>query len=312
MEPGVPPSDAPPAPGGWLRSGVSALLGALPAAAPAWIYTVLLRPAPLRALANALLRRLIPPTLALPEGVLLLNQEDPVVSGALALGVYETGSLSAWRQVLDRPDMTVLDIGGNIGLYSLIAASRCPASQVIAFEPETRNAAILKAMAQANGFTNLAVVNAGAGAVNGEATLFLDPDNKGKHSLVRDGARQQVTTIALVTIDDTVARHGLSRIDAVKIDVEGWEEQVFLGMGEVLARDHPTLLFEFAPVRIRLAGGDPERLLQRLVGLGYGLAALDEADGARQPVTDVAVFLARFSHRDAYRNVLATWPAESP
>ena len=312
MEPGVPPSDASRAPGGWLRSGVSALLGALPAAAPAWIYTVLLRPAPLRALANALLRRLIPPTLALPEGVLLLNQEDPVVSGALALGVYETGSLSAWRQVLDRPDMTVLDIGGNIGLYSLIAASRCPASQVIAFEPEPRNAAILKAMAQANGFTNLAVVNAGAGAVNGEATLFLDPDNKGKHSLVRDGARQQVTTIALVTIDDTVARHGLSRIDAVKIDVEGWEEQVFLGMGGVLARDHPTLLFEFAPVRIRLAGGDPERLLQRLVGLGYGLAALDEADGARQPVTDVAVFLARFSHRDAYRNVLATWPAESP
>ena len=305
------PPEAPRGPGAWLRFGMSALLGALPAAGPSWIYTVLLRPAPLRALANALLRRMIPPTLALPEGVLLLNPQDPVVSGALALGVYETGSLSAWRQVLDRPDMTVLDIGGNIGLYSLIAASRCPAGRVIAFEPETRNAAILKAMGQANGFTNLSVVTAGAGAVNGEATLFLDPDNKGKHSLVRDGARQQVTTIALVTVDDTIARHGLTRVDAVKIDVEGWEEQVFLGMMGVLARDHPTILFEFAPVRIRLAGDDPERLLRRLVKLGYALVALDAADAAPAPITDVAAFLARFGHRDAYRNVLATWTAGS-
>lgn len=305
-------SDAARRPGSWLRAGVSGLLRLMPASAPAWIYTVLLRPAPLRALANALLRRLIPPTLAMPEGTLLLNPEDPVVSGALALGVYEAGSLAAWRRVLARPDMTVLDIGGNIGLYSLVAASRCPAGRVVAFEPEARNAAILTAMAKANGFAHLAVVNAGAGAVSGEATLFLDPDNKGKHSLVRDGERQQVTRIPLVTVDDTAAAQGLTRIDAVKIDVEGWEDQVFRGMAGVLARDHPAILFEFAPVRIRLAGDDPETLLIRLVDLGYSLAALDEADGAPEPISDVPAFLARFGHRDAYRNILATWPGGTP
>ena len=78
-----------------------------------------------------------------------------------------------------------------------------------------------------------------------------------------------------------------------------------------LARDHPTILFEFAPVRIRLAGDDPERRLRRLVDLGYALVALDAADAAPALTTDVAAFLARFDHRDAYRYVLATWPAGS-
>lgn len=293
--------------GSGLRRGVSALLRLLPTSAPGWIYTVLLRPRPLRAVANQLLKALIPPTLILPEGTLLLNQQDPVVSGALALGVYEPGSLAAWRQLLVRPDMTVLDIGGNIGLYSLIAAHHCPKGQVIAFEPEVRNARILDAMAKANGFDHLQVIGAGAGAVNGEATLYLDPDNKGKHSLVRDGTNQQVTTIALVTVDEIIAGRGLDRVDAVKIDVEGWEDQVLLGMTDVLARDHPALLFEFAPVRIRLAGDDPHAMLMRLVDLGYDLAALDESDGVGEPISDIDEFLARFGHRDAYRNILATW-----
>ena len=303
-------SETPGGAGAWLRRGVSAGLRLLPASAPGWIYTVVLRPRPLRALANHLLKVLIPPTLTLPEGTLLLNQEDPVVSGALALGVYEPGSLAAWRRLLVRPDMTVLDVGGNIGLYSLIAAYRCPEGQVIAFEPEARNARILEAMARANGFGHLHVIGAGAGAATGDATLFLDPDNKGKHSLVRDGANQQVTMIPIVTVDGVVAGRGLGRVDAVKIDVEGWEDQVLLGMADVLARDHPALLFEFAPVRIRLAGDDPERMLMRLIELGYEVSQLDEADGASRSIGDVAAFLARFGHRDDYRNLLAQWRAE--
>ncbi len=301
-------SDAARPSGSGVRRGVSALLRLLPASAPAWIYTVLLRPRPLRAVANRLLKTLIPPTLTLPEGTLLLNQQDPVVSGALALGVYEPGSLAAWRRLLVRPDMTVLDIGGNIGLYSLIAAHNCPQGQVVAFEPEIRNARILEAMAKANGFDRLRVIGAGAGAVTGDATLYLDPDNKGKHSLVRDGDHQQVTTIPLVRVDDVVADQGLGQVDLVKIDVEGWEDQVLLGMAGVLARDHPGLLFEFAPVRIRLAGDDPGRMLLRLIDLGYQISALDEADGSQRPIGDVAGFLAQFTHRDAYRNLLAIWP----
>ena len=294
-----------------LRTLVSSVLKHLPSGAPTFIYTVILRPAPLRWLANRLLRRLIPARLALPEGMMVLNREDPVVSGALALGVYEPGSITCWRGLLSRPDMNVLDVGANIGLYSLIAAGRCPKGRVLAFEPEPRNAEILTDMARRNGFTHLTLIAAGAGACAGSARLFLDPDNKGKHSLVVDGVGQRETVIPLVSVDEAVAQQGVSRIDAVKIDVEGWEAQVLLGMATVLARDHPALLFELAPVRIRAAGDDPEVMLQRLMSDGYRLAVVNEADGTGEPIGDVPTFLARFAHRNAYCNILASWTKPS-
>ena len=294
-----------------LRTLVSGVLRHLPSGAPTFIYTVILRPAPLRWLANRLLRRLIPATLTLPEGVMVLNREDPVVSGALALGVYEPGSITCWRELLNRSDMNVLDIGANIGLYSLIAAGRCPKGRVLAFEPEPRNAEILTEMTRRNRFTHLTLIAAGAGARAGTARLFLDPDNKGKHSLVVDGVGQRETVIPLISADSAVAEQGLSRIDAVKIDVEGWEAQVLLGMATILARDHPALLFELAPVRIRAAGDDPEAMLQRLMSYGYRLAVVSEADGTSAPIVDVTAFLVRFTHRDAYCNILAKWTMPS-
>lgn len=290
-----------------FRSLVSMLLKALPGGAPAWIYTVVLKPAPLRWLANKLLLRLVPPAIDLPEGTLILNQEDPVVSGALALGVYENGSLLAWRRVLDRPDMQVLDVGGNIGLYSLIAAGRCSRGRVLAFEPEPRNAEILTAMAQQNGFDNLQLIRAGAGSSSTSANLYLDPDNKGKHSLVKEGSGQSTTSIELVSVDEAAAEHGFDRIDAVKIDVEGWEEQVFVGMAGILERDHPAILFELAPVRIEASGGNPKEMLLGLQSRGYHLSIVDESNGELEKVDDIPALLARFAHRDAYCNLFATW-----
>ncbi len=294
-----------------LRTFVSGALKRLPAGGPAFIYTVILRPAPLRWLANHLLRRMIPATLTLPEGTIILNREDPVVSGALSLGVYEPGSIKCWRDLLVRSDLNVLDVGANIGLYSLIAAGRCPQGRVLAFEPEPRNIEILTEMAHVNGFTHLTLIPAGAGARAGSARLYLDPDNKGKHSLVVDGTGQRETIIPLVSVDEAVAEQELSRIDAVKIDVEGWEAQVLLGMATILERDRPALLFELAPVRIRAAGDDPEAMLQRLMSYGYRLAVVNESDGVGEPIGDLPLFLARFTHRDAYCNILASWTEPS-
>ena len=57
-----------------------------------------------------------------------------------------------------RPGMVVLDVGANIGYYSLLAAARVgPTGQVIAFEPGAANTALIQKSAQANGFSNIAV-----------------------------------------------------------------------------------------------------------------------------------------------------------
>ena len=96
-------------------------LKALPAGAPLFIYRNMLRLPPLRRIANRILLSLLPSTITIPEGVLTLNMHDPVVSGALALGVYEPFETALLRRIIE-PGMTVLDIGANLGYQTVIAA----------------------------------------------------------------------------------------------------------------------------------------------------------------------------------------------
>ena len=86
-----------------------------------FIYTVLLYPRPLRAIAQRIIKAAIPPTLTVNGVRMVLNQDDPVLCGALALGAYERFELSVFRDTL-KPGMNVLDIGANIGLFAAAAA----------------------------------------------------------------------------------------------------------------------------------------------------------------------------------------------
>ena len=79
-----------------------------------FLYTVVLRPRPLRSLANTVLRLLVRPELHIHGCVVALNPHDPVVSGALTLGVYEKAETRFFRFAC-RPGMIFLDVGANVG-----------------------------------------------------------------------------------------------------------------------------------------------------------------------------------------------------
>ena len=98
------------------------LLSWMPPKLAAWIYTVLLKPAPIRALAQRVICRFIPEEMPVRGVSLVLNQDDAIVSGNLALGCYETYNLDIFESLL-RPGMCVVDVGANIGLYSAVAAA---------------------------------------------------------------------------------------------------------------------------------------------------------------------------------------------
>src|ERR1700743_2415223 len=85
-----------------------------------FVYTVLLKPAPLRKLANASIRALPPRTLHRHGATVVLNPNDPVVSGALTFGGYEIPETKFFLRVC-RPGMTFLDIGANVGYYTALA-----------------------------------------------------------------------------------------------------------------------------------------------------------------------------------------------
>src|SRR5580765_3766441 len=101
-----------------------------------FIYSVLLKPRPLRAATNSLLRAGLPKKIVRHGATVILNPEDPVVSGALALGIYEGAETNFFLSVC-RPGMTFLDIGANCGYYTALFLSRAgPDSRIAACEPD--------------------------------------------------------------------------------------------------------------------------------------------------------------------------------
>ena len=93
---------------------------------PEFIYTVLLRPKPLRAITNAALRAILPASVTRHGSTIVLNPNDPVVSGAITLGVYEKPETRFFLSVC-RSGLTFIDIGANIGYYTALAIPRLEA-----------------------------------------------------------------------------------------------------------------------------------------------------------------------------------------
>jgi FkbM family methyltransferase len=160
-------------------------------------------------------------------------------------------------------------------------------------------------MIRQNAFSNVTVVRAAAGAREASASLHLDPNNKGQHSLVAFEGEVSSEQVRVVTVDSVIEKNGARPVHLVKIDIEGWEAQALEGMSHILDEDRPTILFEFMPAWIRRAGDSPEELLSLLVRKGYRLSALDEDDGESKIISDFVAFMQGFKKENDYVNVLA-------
>lgn len=198
-----------------------------------------------------------------------VDAEDPLVAqGIMTAKSYETHVTAALLREL-RPDSTFVDIGANMGWFTLLAAT--VARQVIAIEPNPTNVQLLYRSVLANGFENVRVLQ---GAVTDRSNLlqlnFLR--SNGAVSAIDDTA----ATATIVQGDALdLLLEGVEHIDVMKMDIEGHEPIALEGMKGTLRRSRPVLIFEFHPAAIRQnAGSDPERFLQTLGELGYRLAVI--------------------------------------
>jgi FkbM family methyltransferase len=139
------------------------------------------------------------------------------------------------------PGMRVADVGANIGYYLLLIESVVgPTGRVVCFEPEAANLRELRRNALVNGFANVEVVAAAAGAANGTVALRTGINA----AIVEPGAGD--CTVALVSLDAALAE----AVDLVKIDVEGYEGQVLAGARRLLAERRPALWLEIHPAML--------------------------------------------------------------
>jgi FkbM family methyltransferase len=184
-----------------------------------------------------------------------------------------------WLSEQIRPGMTVVDVGANIGYYTLLFADLAgPAGRVIAFEPDPDLFGAAVENVRRNGKRDtVRLHNCALGAQAGELYLLRGHVNSGDNRLRRaDPESARAVAVRVMRLDDVL---GAEKVDWIKIDVQGWECDVFEGMRQTLARNRETLqvCFEFWPHGIRQAGRDPLEAVAILRRSGYSIYRRDSA-----------------------------------
>jgi FkbM family methyltransferase len=214
-----------------------------------------------------------------------LNPQDMGFSRMILMyGYYEKFTTDIFRKLVKRGDV-FLDIGANLGHYSLIAAGLVgDTGSVYAFEPASDIYELLGKSVSANGFNNIVTVPKAVSNKVGTARLVLDPHEPGMNWLDSGSDSSNTIVIETVTLDDYF-KDKEKRADVIKIDVEGAEMLVLEGMRELLKRsDGLTLFTEFSPVMIRRAGSSPEEYLRQLFANGFTLFHINETEEKLDPL----------------------------
>lgn len=200
-------------------------------------------------------------------------------------GSFEPNEFAFLDRVL-RPGMVFVDVGANDGYYTLFAARRVgPTGRVVAAEPSSRERAHLQRNLGRNGLDNVTVVPAAIGAISGLADLHLAHGVHAGHNTLGsfahdDVVRASLERVAIEPLDAVVARLGLSRVDFVKVDVEGAEARVIAGAANVLSTMRPLMLLEVNDKALRAQGHCADSLVETLrVDLRYEIFVFSPLTG---------------------------------
>jgi FkbM family methyltransferase len=184
-------------------------------------------------------------------------------------GQHEVGTE---RFILDHlePRTTLLDIGANIGYFSLLAAA-VRGARVVAFEPQREVAELLRRSAAHNQVSGLVQVEELA-LSDAPATMRMTdcPRNTGHSQLVgADAEGAQPYPVSVVAFDDWEKDNSLGRVSVCKIDTEGSELRVLAGMERLLDRDGPAIVLEVIEEFLTEFGASGKSILELLGRRGY-------------------------------------------
>lgn len=200
-----------------------------------------------------LLRNLFPQKVLrfrLSDGSRLDYPVQGIIAGALLADDFEHAEVQFLQSVL-RPGNVVIDIGANGGVFTVLSARKVGAAgAVYAFEPGTRELALLRHNIGLNQLTNVVVVEQAVSNQTGTARFLVSEDGAMNSLAQNDHPAQHVIgseEVLTTTLDTFLEQQHIQCVDLVKVDVEGAEHHVFEGMSALLASEHQLiLLFEAA------------------------------------------------------------------
>ena len=215
----------------------------------------------------------------LPRFSLFASNDDLAVGRHVVGGAYEPKIAEVFNRHV-KPGMSVIDIGANIGYFTMLLASLVePSGLVVAVEPNPENIKLLEASRRVNGFGQVLVIQAAAGRHTGLLALNVSHSNGMAGDLPSNVdaifAARPVPCFAL----DTILPQD-RRINLVKIDTEGAELNALIGLSETIDRDRPVIVSEFSPGMLPgISHCSGPEYLRYLIAKGYRIGVI-EHDGS--------------------------------
>lgn len=194
--------------------------------------------------------------------------------GFLQNGEYEPAETELVKSIV-KPNMKCLDIGGNIGYYTILMAKL--GAHVWTYEPEPSNFELLWKNIQTN-FLDDGRVSIWQQAVTddfGKSKLYLCDASHGMHRMFKSKHCDKAIDVETVSLNWEFSN---IKIDFIKIDVEGSESQVISGIQDIIKNGKPKMLIEFHPPTLEEAGTDPEAIYEYLELMNYEIYLVPDID----------------------------------
>jgi FkbM family methyltransferase len=252
------------------------------------------------------------PGLDLPLRLHVHGSADQVVSASLRDNrIWEPFETSLFVDLI-QPGDVVVDVGANIGYFSILAGALAgPTGQIFAVEPDPDNYALVAANIALNDFADRVVAEpVGLSDEDQAGRLYLSEDNLGDHRIYPGVGARRSCEVQLRNGSEFL-RARVSRIDFLKVDTQGSEYAVLAGLMSLLTTlpRSPQILVELTPFSLRQAGSSGRQLIELLSQLNQPFWIVDHVE--HRLVASTAEDLARwcdnvdvFPEDEGFMNIL--------